>query len=184
MCYGLVELMKLINPNLSKDPTDYNHKIWDHLFIIANFDLDVDSPYPIPEKSILERKPEKVDYNTNNLRFKHYGKNINLLAEEVAKIEDPKEKEEASIYLAKLMKKYFITWNRDTPDNEVIIKNMETISDKKLTLDLEHVNENRLLDVKVDIPSNNNNNNKGGGRNYKSNNKGKGSNQNYKRKKR
>ena len=65
MCYGLVELMKLINPNLSKDPTDYNHKIWDHLFIISNFDLDVESPYPMPEKSALERKPDKVDYNTN-----------------------------------------------------------------------------------------------------------------------
>src|SRR4051794_40497389 len=73
----LIELMKQINPNM-KDTQEYG-KLWDHLYIMANFELDVECPFPLPEKSLLGKKPMRVDYNMHQLHFKHYGRNIELL---------------------------------------------------------------------------------------------------------
>ena len=73
--HTLVELMKLINPAL-KDGNEFSQKLWDDLFIISDFKLEVDSPYPKPVIDVLSRKPAKLDYNTHKLKYKHYGRNI------------------------------------------------------------------------------------------------------------
>ena len=74
----LVELMRQIHPHM-KDNQDYSNKLWDDLYIMSHFELDVDSPYPAPSKDVLGRKPLTVEYNQNNLKFRHYGRNIELL---------------------------------------------------------------------------------------------------------
>ena len=89
----LVDLMKMINPEFNKDATEYTQKVWDDLFIISKFDLDVDSPFPVPEVTILDRKPDRMKYSSNAIRFRHYGKNIEILIKNAIALEDPKEKE-------------------------------------------------------------------------------------------
>ena len=75
----LVELMKAVNPELSKEASEYAQKVWDDLFIISKFDLDVEGPFPIPEATILDKKPEKVPYQSNNIKFRHYGRSVEIL---------------------------------------------------------------------------------------------------------
>jgi hypothetical protein len=144
----LVELMKLINPN-AKDTQETAQKLWDDLVIMSDFDIDIESPFPIPEREILFKKPQRLGYKTTEVRFKHYGRNIELLIKKAIELEDPEEKEAAIIHIGRLMKSFQSTWNRDNVDENVIIKDMEILSKKQLTIDIEKVRENNLFESLV-----------------------------------
>ena len=141
-----VELMRQLNPGV-RDTEEHTTKLWDHLFIMSNFKLDVDTPYPMPDIAVLGRKPERVPYNHNNLKYKHYGKNINLLIEQAIMKEDGQEKEDAIIYLGRLMKRLYSTWNKDNVDDEVIVEHLSELSKKKLQIDIAKVKEGKLFDT-------------------------------------
>ncbi|MGN6645378.1 MAG: DUF4290 domain-containing protein [Cytophaga sp.] len=141
-----VELMRQLNPGV-RDTEEHTTKLWDHLFIMSNFKLDVDTPYPMPDIAVLGRKPERVPYNHNNLKYKHYGKNINLLIEQAILKEDGQEKEDAIIYLGRLMKRLYSTWNKENVDDEVIVEHLSELSKKKLVIDVAKVKEERLFDT-------------------------------------
>lgn len=142
----LIELMKQINPNM-KDAQDSHQKLWDHLYIMSNFSLDVDTEYPMPEKSVLDKKPMKVEYSTNSLKFKHYGKNIELLIKRAIEKENPEEREFCIIYIGKLMKRFYASWNKENVDDEVILEHLELLSHKKLTIDITRVKSQGLFDT-------------------------------------
>lgn len=146
MSHALVELMKQVNPNL-KDQHDNNQFIWDNLHIITGFSLDIEAPFPKPDKKILDRRPEKVAYNSNKLSYKTYGKNIELLIERAIETEDPEDKKAGIIYICKLMKRFYFSWNKDTPEDFVIIRHLKELSNGKLELDLDEVKESNLLAV-------------------------------------
>ncbi len=143
----MIELMKMINPNVKEGP-EYEQKVWDDLHIISDFGLNVESPYPTPDKSILGRKPERVAYKNKNIRFKHYGKNMELFIKKALELDDPEEREAAVIHIGKLMKTFFAVWNRDTVDDAVIIRNIEELSKGELTIDITKVRENNLFESK------------------------------------
>jgi hypothetical protein len=145
MAHVLVELMKQIAP-AGKETNETNQKLWDDLFIMADFDLDVDSPYPIPEKDVLTRKPDQMPYISNQIRYRHYGRNIELLVKEALKKEDPQEREEAIIYMGKLMKSFYTSWNNETIDDGVILENIKQISGGKLDINLDKVKEDNLFE--------------------------------------
>lgn len=167
----LVELMKQVNPNLNKDTDEYDQKIWDDVFIISEFDLDVDSPFPKPEPSLLEKKPERLKYFSNEIKYKHYGRSIELLIEKAIALEDPKEKEGAVIVIGKLMKSFFQTWNKDSIEDEQVLKNIKRMSNDQLDINIETVKELNLFDLgKPQFKSRRNNNNKGGGKGRRPNN--------------
>ncbi len=172
----MIELMKMINPNVKEGP-EYEQKVWDDLHIISDFGMNVESPYPTPDKSILGRKPERVAYKLKNIRLKHYGKNMELFIKKAVELEDPEEKEAAVIHIGKLMKTFFAVWNKDTVDDAVIIKNIEELSKGKLTIDLNKVIENNLFESKRKPDFNRNsgrdsghNNNRGRNNNKRNNN--------------
>lgn len=143
--YTLVELMKLINPAL-KDGNEYSQKLWDDLFIISDFKLDVEGPYPKPDQEILSRKPDKLDYNNHQLRYKHYGRNIELLVEQATEIEDPQERKDAIIYLGRLMRSFYGIWNKEVVDESVIVDHIKELSHGKLNIDLSEVKEQNLFE--------------------------------------
>lgn len=142
----LVELMKMINPEFSKDASEYTQKVWDDLFIISKFDLDVESPFPIPEATILDRKPDRMKYSLNAIKYRHYGKNIEILIRNAIALEDPKEKEGAVIAIGKLMKSFYQTWNKDNIEDEQVLKNIRQISEDQLDIDISKVKEFGLFD--------------------------------------
>jgi len=173
----LVELMKMINPEFSKDAAEYTQKVWDDLFIISKFDLDVESPFPIPEATILDRKPDRMHYQSNEIKFRHYGRSIEILVKNAIALEDPAEKEGAVIAIGKLMKSFYLTWNRDNIEDEQVLKNIKQLSNDQLDIDIEKVKTYGLFDSERRERSydnnnqnrNRNRNNKGGKRNFSNN---------------
>lgn len=128
---AIIAIMGRLNPML-RDITDFRHKLWDHLFIISNFKLDVDSPYPVPSKEILTTKPERVKYPAAKMKFKHYGKAVERLIEKASGMKSGEEKTAFIEAIANLMKKSYLVWNRDTVSDTVILQELEDLSKGKL----------------------------------------------------
>jgi hypothetical protein len=146
---GIIRVMGQINPHL-RDVADFTHKLWDHLFIISDFKLDVDSPYPIPSAEILNVKPEKVPYADKKFAFRHYGRNIELMIEKATAMEEGPAKERVVHLIANHLKKSYLTWNRDSVDDEVIVEHLKIMSKGQLKL-----SENFKLNSSYDILSKN-----------------------------
>lgn len=175
--YTLVELMKQISGNTKED---VDQKMWNHMHIMADFKLDVDGPYPKPPEDTLERKPDKIEYQLNNLKFRHYGKNVELLAKQIADMPEGEEKKNATIYLSRLMKRFYLTWNKENVEDELILSHVGKLSGDVLKLDPKEVTEKGILNVSsmsksYGNSSGNNSGKSGGGRSNKNNNR-KGSN--------
>ena len=141
----LIELMRQITPSL-RDSIETNQKLWDDLFIMANFELDIDSPFPKPDKAILNKKPQKINYSPNDIRFRHFGKNMELLVAKAMELENKEDKEAAVIYIGKLMKSFNNTWNKDTMEDETIIRNIRILSKNELDIDIEKVKDQNLFE--------------------------------------
>ena len=167
---ALVELMKQIVPS-AKNNQESNQFLWDDLHVLADFGLDIDGPFPVPEEETLVRKPDKVEYLKSNLKFRHYGRNVVLLIEEAKKIEDELEKEAAVFHIARLLKSFHTTWNKEVPEDKLIVKNIEILSEGDLKLNLEKAQELDLLEpLYKDKPKPNkptNKSGKGGGKSQK-----------------
>lgn len=140
-----IQVMGQLNPHL-RDINDFKHKLWDHLFIMSNFELDVDSPYPIPSEETLNRKPEKLKYPSNHIKIRHYGRHIEEMIAKAAEFEDGDEKQALVKVIANHLKKSYLTWNRDSVTDEEIASHLEFLSGGKLKLD-ESVKLNNTQDI-------------------------------------
>ncbi|MFK7900813.1 MAG: DUF4290 domain-containing protein [Cyclobacteriaceae bacterium] len=173
--HSLVELMRIINPSL-RDTNEYYQKIWDHLYHMTDLKLEVDTEFEKPKETIAEKsRPQKLEYSSNRISFKHYGKNVELLIQKAIEEEDEKEKFDILIYTARLMKKFYTAWNRDNVEDTVIAKHIHQLSKGEIELDLEKVKEENLLYM-PGLSSRNHNNN-----NSHSNNNNRHRNNNYKK---
>ncbi len=143
----IISIMGNLNPHL-RDVGDFKHKLWDHLALIANFELDIDSPYPVPEPSKFVEKPKQVPYKQGDIRFLHYGRIIELMIDAAVEMNEGPEKEYLTTLIVNQMKKSYITWNRGQVADEVIIKDMKLLSKGKLLM-TEGV---RILEVRELIP--------------------------------
>ena len=143
---ALIELMRILNPAL-RENQDNNHKLWDHLYIMSDFALEADSPFPKPDRSVLDKKPERMQYNTKHARFKHYGRNMELLLEKVVSIEDPAERETALLQAGKLMKSFYMAWNKENIDEEVIAQQMSAMTGGKGGIDVSRIKAEGLFDI-------------------------------------
>ena len=144
MAQAIIAIMGSMNPHL-RDIADFKHKLWDHLAIIADFKLDIDSPYDDPQIEKLKEKPEIVPYNQHKIKYKHYGKTIEKLINEAVKMEDPERKEVLIQMLANHMKKSYLTWNKEAVSDEQIFSDLNVISDGQIQL---NINETRLAETK------------------------------------
>jgi hypothetical protein len=143
----IIQIMGNLNTHL-RDVGDFKHKLWDHLSLIANFELDIDSPYPVPEPSKFVEKPKQVPYNQGGIRFLHYGRIIELMIDAASEMEDGEEKVYLTTLIVNQMKKSYITWNRGQVADEVIIENMKLLSRGRLKM-TEGV---RILETRELIP--------------------------------
>lgn len=142
--YTLVEIVKQLNPHMRGES---DQKIWDDIHIMSGFTLDVDGPFPKPEEDLLTRKPKSVGYPKGEVKFKHYGRNIEKLIEKAIEIENSEEQESAIIYIGQLMRSFHSTWNRDNFDDAIILDDIKTLSKGKLHIDLEKVKEMGLFET-------------------------------------
>jgi hypothetical protein len=143
----IISIMGNLNPHL-RDVGDFKHKLWDHLALIADFGLDIDSPYPTPEPSKFVEKPKQVPYGQGDIKYLHYGRIIELMIEAACEMEESDEKEYLTTLIVNQMKKSYITWNRGQVADEVIIANLKHISRGKLRM----TDGVKILEVKELIP--------------------------------
>ncbi|WP_370899962.1 DUF4290 domain-containing protein [Chryseobacterium gossypii] len=133
MATAIIDFMGQRNPQL-RDEENYNHKLWDHLFILANYDLDVDSPYPFPTREQLSEKPKKMEYPKLQGDFKFYGKSILQLIEKAIELETGDEKEALIEVIANNMKKSYNVYNKEHVTDDVIFRHLKELSENRLDL--------------------------------------------------
>ena len=142
---AIIDVMGNLNPHL-RDIADFQHKLWDQLFIMSNFKLDVDSPFEKPEAELLSKKPEPMDYPNNPPRYRFYGNNLKKMIDAAIKWEENEMKDALVYNIANHMKKCFLNWNKDSVKDQVIFDHLYELSDSKI--DIRNSKE-ELLDSSV-----------------------------------
>lgn len=186
---AIIKVMGELNPQL-RDVEEYKPKLWTHLFIMSDFKLDVDSPYPLPTREALEEKPGRVPYPQSEIKIGHYGKIVEQMIEKACAMPEGDERVALSKIIAGLMKRFHLTFNSTSVEDQVILNHLKMLSKGKLVLtDLSFMpNTNEILrqngvtgnPVKTGFSNNKNKkkkkknnggqNNQGGGQNFKSQN--------------
>lgn len=133
MAKYIIQVMGSLNPHL-RDVPDFQHKLWDQLFIMSDFKLIADSPYPIPSKEVLQLKPDHLKYPQNYPKYRYYGNNIKYMIDVANKWEEGEMKGALVKVIANHMKKSYLSWNKDTVKDEVIFEHLYELSDGKLNL--------------------------------------------------
>ena len=134
MAKAVIGVMGNLNPHL-RDVPDFQHKLWDQLFIMSGFNLDVDSPFPKPSKEIYEEKPEKLNYPQNHPKYRFYGNNIKKMIDVATNWEEGEMKKELIYVIANHMKKCFLKWNKDSVDDGIIFNHILELSNGKIKID-------------------------------------------------
>jgi hypothetical protein len=129
----VISVLGNLNPHL-RDVPDFQHKLWDQLFIMSDFKLDIDSPYPIPTREVVQLKPERLTYPQNFPKYRFYGNNIKYMIDVARKWEEGELKNALIIVIANHMKKCFLSWNKDTVTDEVIFNHLLELSNGELNL--------------------------------------------------
>ena len=164
---AIIDFMGQRNPQL-RDEENYKHKLWDHLFILADYDLDVESPYPFPTREQLAEKPKKMEYPKLQGDFKFYGKSILQLIDKAIELETGDEKEALIEVIANNMKKSYNVYNKEHVTDDVIFRHLKELSENRLDL----TGIDSLEKSKIYYTNNNNRNNKNssGNKNQSNNN--------------
>ncbi|MBV1888292.1 MAG: DUF4290 domain-containing protein [Urechidicola sp.] len=159
MARAIVDVMGNLQPHL-RDVPDFKHKLWDQIFIMSDFKLDAESPYPKPSKEELQEKPGALPYPKTASKYRFYGNNIQTMIDVALSWEEGEKREGLTFVIANHMKKCYLNWNKDTVDDIVIFNHLFELSDSKIDLRSteEKLTESHLLLRKK--PSRNQNNQK------------------------
>lgn len=185
----VIDMMGVLNPHL-RDVSDFKHKLWDHLYIISDFKIDVDSPFPIPKREEIRQQPERLAYPQHRIRFKHYGHIVEDMIHKAVAVTNDETKAKLTFGIANFMKMAYLTWNKDSVNDIQIVEDLKELSKGELILPSDVVLTK--LDFRTPPPGsrvktsqNTNNNTKGGTQvrkqNMKSNNNNNNNNNDKKR---
>ena len=130
---SIISVMGNLQPHL-RDVPDFQHKLWDQLFIMSDFKLDADSPFEKPSKEVLNAKPDPLSYPQNFPKYRFYGNNIKIMIDEAVKWDAGEMKEALVLTIANHMKKCFLNWNKDSVKDQVIFDHLYELSDSKIDI--------------------------------------------------
>ncbi|MBI1307637.1 MAG: DUF4290 domain-containing protein [Bacteroidetes bacterium] len=142
---GIIQVMISLNPQV-KELDNYEQKLWDHLHIISEYNLDVDSPFPAPQKESAGLKPDPIPYKDELIKFRFYGRNLQQMVEQAAEIDNTEMKRAMVNYIASFMVNSSRNWNDENLDKQTVIQHLKTLSKGQLKVeedDLEIYIENR-----------------------------------------
>ena len=173
---GIIQLMGQLNPHL-RNVVDFKHKLWDHLFMIGGFDLDVESPYDKPTPDIAIPKPAPIPYPGKRMRFRHYGRNVEAMVEKARKFPDRDMRQGLTEVVVNFMKMAYHNWSQEEVSDDLIKSDLQTLSEGTLVVD-----DDMNLEAFVKAPIVNSgtkhkggrNNNRGSNRNKRSGGGGRG----------
>ena len=141
---GILKMMAILDAN-NKNCAENIQKHWDDLFIISNYTLDVDSPYPMPEKAVFNKKTQRPSYTKQPIKFKNYGRNIERLIQKAVYTEEQEEQEKMVIGIVKLMKNFSNEWNNDNVDCDTLLTNIKYLAGNKLIVDFEKLKSQNIF---------------------------------------
>ncbi len=136
---AVIAVMGNLNP-LLRDTADFTHKLWDHLFIMSDFKLDVDSPYPQPTRQELTMKPESLTYSKGRISHKHYGRYVPKIIKALCDDKDDAAVAKSIDNIARFMRTKGFEYNQEHPNNELIIKDIKMMSEGRIVLDEDAIN--------------------------------------------
>lgn len=180
----VIAIMGNLNPHL-RDTADYKHKLWDHLFAMSNFTLDVDSPYPIPTPETINVKPDTVPYLGNLSRFRFYGRNVQSMLQNAAAMDDGEEKEYFINMIASFMRNSCKNWNDENLSPEAIAEHIDVLSEGQLKVNPDDLTFSDVARYQSNYNNRSNNNNYRNNRNNNNrNNRNNNRNNNYSKQRR
>lgn len=130
---SIINIMGNLFPYL-RDVNDFKHKLWDHVAIMSNFELDIDYPYDVVDAKSLFTRPQRIPYQHSRIRYMHYGRTLERMIERVADYEPGEERDELIKLIANQMKKCYQAWNKDMVDNRKIFDDLRELSKGKIDL--------------------------------------------------
>jgi hypothetical protein len=143
---ALISVMGDLNPHL-RDVNDFKHKLWDHVQIIADFEIDIDSPYPIPSRESFQEKPAKLPYPTTPVRIMHYGRNIQNMIDTISARPESEDNDALVVTVGNFMKREYLIWNKESVTDELIFRDIATLSKGRI-----HIKpEMRLADIQNEV---------------------------------
>ena len=142
----LINLMKQLNPSV-RENSDNVHRIWDHLYIMADGEIEFNNEFLPQTEEERTRKPNHIGYTETPVKFRHYGRNVELVIAKAAELEDEQELIDAVADIGKLMKSFYLTWNRDSVEDEVILKDIKRLYGGKIDIDIEVIKEENLFEL-------------------------------------
>ena len=129
----IISVMVQMNPGI-KQSSDYEHKLWDHLYMISGYNLDVDSPFPAPLPAEQQSKPQHIGYQNNDIKYGHYGQYLIKMIEAASLEENEEVREALAFSLAGQMKRNYLEWNKSVVNDQVIIDDLKNISNGRLII--------------------------------------------------
>lgn len=133
LAYHIIDVMGNLTPHL-RDVPDFKHKLWDQLYMMSGYQLDVETPYTMPTPEERAERPAPLAYPENNPKYRFYGNNIKLMIDEAVKWEDSPKKEGLILTIANHMKKSYLNWNKDSVDDNIIFDHLYELSGGKINL--------------------------------------------------
>ncbi|MDR0559993.1 MAG: DUF4290 domain-containing protein [Prevotellaceae bacterium] len=130
---AVIAVMGNMNPHL-RDVNDFKHKLWDHVQIMSDFQIDIDSPFPIPTRESFSAPKHNVPYQSIPIRIRHYGRNVQLMIDKISATADSEIRQKSLMMLANHMKKSYYTWNKEIVNDDIVIRDIEFMSRGKLRL--------------------------------------------------
>jgi hypothetical protein len=130
---AIVKVMERLNPQVHQQD-NWNQKLWDHLYMIAGYDLDIDSPYPAPVPDVVNSRPETIPLNTRPIKARHYGRNIESIIDLIASEPEGEIKTAMIRSLAIYMRQQYLIWNKDTVEDRTIFQDIERLSGGRVTV--------------------------------------------------
>lgn len=161
---SVIELMGFLNPHL-RNVEDFRHKLWDHLFYISDFKLDVDSPYPIPKKETYKAKPDPLPYPKRYPKYSHLGKNLEIIVDKALKETDPEKKSGFANAIAYYMKLAYSNWHKELVHDDAIRSELNNITGGELEFSNTPFIKHRTSFERDEFRSGNNRRQNFGGRN-------------------
>ena len=131
---SVIELMGFLNPHL-KNVEDFRHMLWDHLFFISDFKLDVDSPYPIPKKETYKAKPDPMGYPKRHPKYSHLGKNLEIIIDKALAEDNPEKKAGFANAIAYYMKLSYSNWHKELVHDDAIRGELTAMTKGQLNFD-------------------------------------------------
>lgn len=130
---AIVDVMSAVNPQV-RQTADYKRRLWDHLMIMSDWSLDVDAPYEMVRPEATVERPRNLAYKSGNMKYRHYGATLEKMVKRVAEMPEGEERNVLTEEIAHAMKRDYLTWNRDTVEDEIIAAQLDDLSEKKLSL--------------------------------------------------